>query len=191
MRIRPFRFRRTPDDPGERWAAEVLGPLRGAPVDIDITAAVMRRIAAHGAAPAPAPAPLPGRWATLSWAASLLLGFLALALLLATAGVMAFGGDQEARALWTLTTAAGRLAAHGYAHVGNLAAGLAGAAFAVFKGAWALVAVAAPLVRGAGFVAAAAGVMSVAISIYVFTRAWFAAPVADRPGFIRSDGGLA
>jgi hypothetical protein len=148
----------------------------------------MRRIEAGR--PVPASAPLPVRWAGASWAATLGLGLAAVGLLIVTAGVMAFGSDQEARSLWTLLMSAGRLASHGYAHAGSLAAGLLQAAFAVFKGAWILIAAAAPLVRGAGFLAAAGGLLSIVISIVVVSRARLAAPVADQRGFIRTNGGL-
>jgi hypothetical protein len=183
-----FRFRARQDDPGERWADEVLAPLRRRAAEVDVTGAVMRRIEARR--PAPAPPPLPARWAGASWAATLALGFAGLGLLLATAAVMAFGSDQEARSLLTVLQSAGRLASHGYAHAGSLAAGLGQAAFAVFKGAWLLVATAAPLVRGAGLLAAAGGLLSIVISIVVVSRARLAAPVADRRGYIRMNGGL-
>jgi hypothetical protein len=182
-----------PDDPGGAWADEILAPLRrrsaaGDLATFDVSTSVMRRIAA--AQPAPMPAALPPRWAAASWAATIALGFVALGLLLATAGVMAFGSDQGARDLWVLTVTGARLAAHGYGHLGTLAAGLGQAALALFHGAWALVETAAPLVRAAGFLAAVAGLLSIVVSIVVVSRARAGAPVAGGVDSFRLNGGL-
>jgi len=125
-----------------------------------------------------------------SWAATIALGLAALGLLLATAGVMAFGSDQGARDLWVLTVTGARLMAHGYGHLGLALAGLAQAALAIFHGAWVLVETAAPLVRAAGFLAAVAGVLSIVVSIYVVSRARASAPLAGARGPFRMNGGL-
>jgi hypothetical protein len=189
----PLRFGPGSEDPGSAWAEELLAPLRrrSAAGDLpafDVSASVMRRIAA--AQPAPMPASLPARWAAASWAATIALGFLALGLLLATAGVMAFGSDQGARDLWALTVTGARLVAHGYGHLGLAAAGLGQAALAMVHGAWVLVETAAPLVRAAGFLAAVAGVLSIVVSIFVVSRARASAPVACGTGPFRMNGGL-
>lgn len=187
------RFGARPEDPGSAWADEVLAPLRrrseaGELAALDVSASVMRRIAATR--PAPMPASLPARWAAAAWAATIALGLAALGLLLASAGVMAFGSDQGARDLWALTVTGARLVAHGYGHLGLAAAGLAQAALALFHGAWVLVETAAPLVRAAGFLAAVAGILSIVVSIYVVSRARASAPVAGGRGPFRMNGGL-
>jgi hypothetical protein len=189
----PLRFRSRPQDPGSAWADEMLAPLRrrsaaGDLPALDVSVSVMRRIAA--ARPAPMAVSLSARWATASWAASIALGLLALGLLLATAGVMAFGSDQGARDLWALVSTGARLVARGYGHLGLAAAGVAQAAFAIFHGAWVLVETAAPLVRAAGSVAAFAGVLSILVSVYVVSRARSSAPVAGSQGPFRMNGGL-
>ena len=182
-----------PDDPGSAWADEILAPLRRRSADgelptLDVSASVMRRISA--AQPAPMPVALPARWAAASWAATIAFGFVALGLLLATAGVMAFGSDQGARDLWVLMATGARLVAHGYGHLGLVAAGLGRAAIALFHGAWALIETAAPLVRAAGFLAAVAGLLSIVVSIYVVSRARASAPVVGGAGPFRINGGL-
>jgi hypothetical protein len=188
-----LRFASPSDDPGSAWADEILAPLRrrsaaGEMETLDVSASVMRRIAA--AQPAPMSVALPARWAAASWAATIALGLAALGLLLATAGVMAFGSDQGARDLWALGATGVRLVAHGYGHLGLVAAGLGQAALAIFHGAWALVETAAPLVRAAGFMAAVAGLLSIVVSICVVTRARASAPVAHGTGPFRMNGGL-
>jgi len=188
-----LRFGSRPDDPGSAWADEILAPLRrrsaaGDLATLDVSVSVMRRIAA--AQPAPLPVALPARWAAASWAATIAFGFVALGLLLATAGVMAFGSDQGARDLWVLMVTGARLAAHGYGHLGLAAAGLGQAALALFHGAWALVETAAPLVRAAGFLAAVAGLLSIVVSVYVVSRARASSPVAGGSGPFRMNGGL-
>ena len=188
-----LRFGSRRDDPGSAWAEELLAPLRrrsaaGELPALDVSASVMRRIAA--AQPAPMPVALPARWAAASWVAAIAFGFVALGLLLATAGVMAFGSDQGARDLWVLLATGARLVAHGYGHLGLAAAGLVQAALALFHGAWALVETAAPLVRAAGFLAALAGLLSIVVSICVVSRARASAPVAGGAGSFRINGGL-
>ena len=67
-----LRFGTGPEDPGSAWADEVLAPLRrrseaGELAAFDVSASVMRRIAATQ--PAPIPVSLPARWAAIvvSW----------------------------------------------------------------------------------------------------------------------------
>ena len=176
------------DDSGSLWADELLAPMRSQVIDLDVAPAVMRRIAAHR--PAPAPAALPGRWPGVAWAASMVLGLVCLGLLLATLGVMVFGGDEGARAAWALVASSGRVAATLLASaVGTLAA-FVSAALTTTRGAWTIIEALAPLVRGAGALVAIAGLLSMAFSAHVFNQARRAAPVAAPRDISVNHGGL-
>jgi len=184
-----LRFRRPGDDPGPAWADEVLGPLRRRRADVDVTSLVMQRIAAN--APRPLGAPFTGAWARAAWAAAFAGGFLALALLVGTAGVMIANGDEGARSVMALLATGGRLAVSALGHLGALAGAFLTATLAFLKGAWILVEVAAPVVRGGTFVAALGGVMSLGISLVIITRARRTAPAVSPHEALNRHGGLA
>jgi hypothetical protein len=182
------RWFRRPDDPGAEWAEEILAPLRRRQADIDVAPAVMRRIA--GGALAPAPAALPGAWPQVAWAAALFGGFAALALLIATAGMMIVGGDEGARAAIALTGVAARITLRGFDHMAGILSVFAGALIAFVKGAWGVIDALSPLVRGGALAGAVAGLASIGISIIVVSRARRTAPSAYRPGPPINNGGL-
>jgi hypothetical protein len=179
---------RPPDDPGGRWADTLLSDLRDETLDIDVTGRVMHRLASLR--PAPAPLPLPGRWPGVAWAASLALGCVCLVLLTATLLAMVLGGDDGARAAWAVVTSAGQAAWAVFARVWSMAGAFLSASLAMLRGALIVIDGLAPLVRGAGALAALAGVLSIAVSICIFEHARRGAPIAARRPIEPIHGGL-
>jgi putative copper export protein len=182
-------FRRPEADPGADWAEQALAPLRRRRADVDVTGLVMRRIADR--APLPVGRALPARWSRVAWAAAFAGGFLALALLVGTAGVMIANGDEGARSTMALASAAGRLAVGGFSHLTAVAMAFGAATVAVLKGAWLLVEVLSPIVRGGSFLAAIGGVASLGVSLVIVSRARRTAPAVAPPGALSHPGGLA
>jgi hypothetical protein len=175
-------------DPDARWADEILAPLRRERLDLDVAPSVMSWVEEQHR---PAGfAPLPGDLPRYAWAASLILGLVCLGLLVATCGVMILGGDEGARTLLALTGSAGRMAILSFGYMLRMAQAFGATALTLAKGAWTLIDVMAPLVRGAGFLAAVAGALSIGISSYVFANARRSAPIADRGDLQLSNGGL-
>ena len=179
---------RAADDPGELWADDLLAPLRRQRHEVDVVSAVMSRIEARP--PLPSFAPLPGRWPEIAWAASLALGVVCLGILLATAGVMVAQGDEGWRTLVTLSASMGRVALHAVAFAGGVLAALWTTTLALFKATWTLVEAMAPLVRGAGYLAAVGGFLSLAFSTYVFAHSRRTAPLAASHPLHLSNGGM-
>ena len=179
---------RPPDDPGGRWADVLLSDLRDETLDVDVTARVMHRLASLR--PAPAPLPLPGRWPGVAWAASLALGCACLVLLTATLGAMVLGGDEGALAAWAVVTSAGQATWAVFARVWLMAGAFLSASLAMLRGTLTIIDSLAPLVRGAGALAASAGVLSIGVSIYIFDHARRAAPIAARRPIEPIHGGL-
>jgi hypothetical protein len=179
-------------DPGHdleaRWADEILAPLRRERLELDVAPAVMSWV--EGQHRPAGFAPLPGRLPRYAWAASLILGLVCLGLLVATCGVMILGGDEGARTLLALTGSAGRMALLSAGYMLRLAQAFGAAALTLAKGAWTLIEVMAPLVRGAGFLAALAGALSIAVSSYVFANARRSAPLADQGDLQLTNGGF-
>lgn len=184
-----LRFRRPDSDPGADWAEKTLAPLRRRRAEVDVTAAVMHRIAER--APLPYGRPLPAAWWGAAWAASFAGGFLALGLLVAAAGLMVLNGDEGARSALALIAAAGRLAITGYNQLTAIAAAFVTASVALLKGAWLLIEVASPLVRGGTFLAALGGILSLGISLVIVSRARRTAPAVAPHGALSRHGGLA
>jgi len=182
-------FRRSEADPGAGWAEQTLAPLRRRRADVDVTSLVMRRIAER--APLPVGRALSERWSRVAWAADFAAGFLALALLVGTAGVMIANGDEGARSTMALASAAGRLAVSGFSHLTAVAMAFGAATIAVLKGAWLLIEVMAPIVRGGSFIAAIGGVASLGVSLVIVSRARRTAPAVAPPGAMSHPGGLA
>ena len=172
-----------PRDPGPRWTEEVLGSLRRQAIDCDIAPRVMMRILAErDAALLAATARGPHRYA---WAASLSLAGASLVFLIATLMVMVSGGDEGVRQAtgvlasgWQVVLVFGRLAADLWGRI--LAEGLPMA-----RKVLAVVEVSAPLLKGAGTLAAAGGLCSILFSSYVFASARRTAPRADFNGGTR------
>ncbi len=171
-----------------RWADQILAPLRRERLELDVTPSVMSWVEGQNR-PAEFP-PLPGRLPQFAWAASLILGLVCLGLLVATCGVMILGGDEGARTLLALTGSAGRMALLSAGYLLLVAQAFGATAFTLGKGAWTLIDLMAPLVRGAGFLAAVAGAISIGVSSYVFANARRSAPIADHRDLQLSNGGL-
>jgi hypothetical protein len=175
--VSPWRFDHE-DDALAREVQAMLSPIRSQTVDVDVAPRVMRRIALS--LPRPAPRPLPAPWARLALASSLFLGLVALGTLIATALSMLASGDEGARAALTLASTTGQELAQAFAVAGGFLLALAQAGLALARGAWAVIEVAAPLVRSAGTVGALCGLLSIAFSIVVVHRAGKHAPLAVR-----------
>ena len=192
---RPLPFVRPKgDDPGAPWADALLRDLARQSIAVDVAPAVMRRVRAGRPASAfasPAFTPLPERWQPYAWAASFFLGLAALGLLAATGGLMIVNGDPGARGSFTLLGAAAKLALLTAGYAGSLLTTLGAAALAIGRGAWTIVETMAPLVRGAGLLAATGGALSILVSFYVFDHARRTAPVAGHQTMHRTlNGGL-
>jgi hypothetical protein len=169
-------------DPGERWAAEVLRPLRRQTVECDIATRVMARIAAERRELRPLE--VSPRAHRLAWASSLLLACASLAFLVSTLLVLVSGGEgvREVVGLglqcWHVLTVFGRLLA-------DLGARVLASVLPIVRALWALLEVGAPLLRGAGILAAAGGVLSILFSILFFASARKTAPRVNFQGGIR------
>ena len=179
---------RPADDPGEAWADDLLAPLRRQRHEVDVVRSVMSRVEARR--PLPSFSPLPGRWPEVAWAASLLLGVVCLGILLATAGIMVAQGDEGYRTLVTLATSMGRVALHAVSSAGGVLAALWVAVLAFCRATWTVVEAMAPLVRGAGSLAAVAGLLSLAFSAFVFAHSRRTAPVAASHPLHPMNGGM-
>jgi hypothetical protein len=170
-------------DPGPRWADEVVGPLRRQAVDCDVAARVMARILAErDAALLAASARGPHRYA---WVASLSLAGASLVFLIATLVTMVSAGDEGVRqatgllaSSWHVVVVSGRL-------VADLGQRMLAEALPTARKILALIEVSAPLLKGAGTLAAAGGLCSILFSSYVFASARRTAPRADFNGGTR------
>jgi hypothetical protein len=162
-------------DPGPGWADSVLSPLRRERADCDVVAEVMARIRVlPGALTQGRRRYRPG----LAWASWLASGLAALEVLAAALWALATRGELDLRPVWGLVAPLGRVALLlGEILVGVVTRTVAAGA-ALLHGFWILLEIAGPLLRGAGFAAAAGGVLSIAISLYVFANARRAAPAA-------------
>ena len=170
-------------DPGDRWAAEALRPLRRQTVECDVAFRVMARITAERRELRPVA--LSPRAHRLAWASSLTLAFTSLAFLVSTLLVLVIGGDEGVREIVGL----GLQCWHVIGVFGRLLADLGGRVLAevlpILRALLALLEVGAPLLRGAAIVAAAGGVLSILFSTYVFASAHKTAPRVNFQGGIR------
>ena len=161
-------------DPGERWAEEIPRPLRRQTVDCDVAPAVLARIRAER--DAIRPDPLSPRAYVIAWASSAILGVASFALIVSTLLVLVIGRDEGVREIIGL----GVLTWHVLAVFGHLIAGAGGRILSgtvpILRKVWALLTIAAPLVRAAGTLAAAGGALSILFSSYVFASARKSAP---------------
>jgi hypothetical protein len=179
------RFRPGPslEDPGERWAAEILRPLSREEADCDVVSRVMARIAAGGGGPqSAAVSPPPHR---LAWVSSLTLACASLAFLVSALLLLVTGGDEGVRQIvgvglscWHVVGVFGRVAA-------DFGSRLLEVVLPILRALWVLLEIAAPFLRGAGLLAAAGGVASIAFSAYVFASARKTAPRVNFQGGIR------
>ncbi|OLC55302.1 MAG: hypothetical protein AUH92_02475 [Acidobacteria bacterium 13_1_40CM_4_69_4] len=158
----------------ERWADEALGPLRRQTVDCDVAPAVMARILAER--DAILPDPVSPRAYGIAWASSVALGVASFTFFVSTLLVLVIGGDEGVREIvrlgtstWHVLVVFGRL----FAEAGGR---VLSDALPVLRKVWALLAIAAPIARGAGMLAAAGGVLSILFSSYVFAAARKTAP---------------
>ncbi len=172
-----------PRDPGPRWTEEILLPLRRRTLDCDVAPRVMARILAErDAALLAATARGPHRYA---WVASLSLAGASLVFLISTLMVMVSGGDEGVRQAtgllasgWQVVLVLGRL-------VADFGESVLAQALPVARKVLALIEVSAPLLKGAGTLAAAGGLCSILFSSYVFASARRTAPRADFNGGTR------
>jgi hypothetical protein len=171
------------EDPGNLWAAEILGPLRRRTIECDVAPRVMARLAAERQGLRRAD--LSPRASRLAWASSILLACAALAFLGSTLVVLILGGDEGVRQLaglghsgWNVLQVFGRVLA-------QLAAGVLSVAMPFLRAFWTLAGITAPLLRGAGLLAAAGGLLSILFSTYVFASARRTAPRVNFQGGIR------
>jgi hypothetical protein len=170
-------------DPGGTWAAEALRPLGRQTIEFDVTRRVMARIAAERGGLWPVTAPV--RATRLAWISSLLLASAAFVLLGSTILMLVLGGDEGVRQLADLMKAGGHLlllAARLVAEFGGRALALV---LPYLRALRVLVEVAAPLLRGAGLVAAFCGALAILFSTYVFASARKTAPRVNFQGGIR------
>jgi len=181
--FRWIRSRPAEGDPGERWAAEVLLPLRRQKAECNVVSQVMARIAAERGELGTAR--LSPRARRLAWASSLMLACASLAFLVSTLLVLVGGGDEGVRQIvglglscWHVLAFFGRLAA-------DLGARILAGVLPILRALWTVLEVAAPLLRGAGIVAAAGGVLSILFSAFVFAGARKTAPRVNFQGGIR------
>lgn len=171
------------DDPGGPWAAEALAPLGRRRVDCDVTTRVMTRILletreARSAAAAP-------RASRLAWASSALLAFASLVFLGATLFVLVRGGDEGVAQVAELGQSGWRVLAV-FGRVLSEAAGRGlGLVLPLARAVLACIDVSAPLLRGAGLLAAAGGAFAIVLSTYVFASARKTAPRATFHGGLR------
>jgi hypothetical protein len=89
-----------------------------------------------------------------------------------------------------LAATAARSTLRGFDYMAGALAAIAGAALALFKGAWVVIDAFSPVVRGGAFAGAVAGLASIGISIIVVSRAGRTAPAPQRPGTPINHGGL-
>lgn len=175
-----FRPGPSPEDPGERWADEILRPLSREEADCDVVSLVMARIAEERGGPlSAAVSPPPHR---LAWVSSLTLACASLAFLVSAVLLLVSGGDEGVRQIvgaglscWHVVGVFGRVAA-------DFAARVLAVILPILRALWALLEIAVPFLRGAGLVAAAGGVASIAFSAYVFASARKTAPRVNFQG---------
>ncbi len=174
-------------DPGDTWADVLLAPLRRQEIACDVSGSVMTRI---GAAQ---PTPLvssPLRRPRLAITLCLLGGTATLGVLLATLVALVLAGDPGIRQIEALTASAFRsLILLGDYTLGVLE-GLVIAMFALLRGLWVIVEAAAPILQGAGMMAALSGVLSILISLYLIANAYRTAPISTAGTELRDMGGI-
>lgn len=175
------------DDPGIEWVEALLSPLRDESVACDVAPRLMQRIAAEP----PALRPPDAAYGTsrLAWAGSLFVGFAAFVFLLSALVTRLAGEDEGVRLLWTMIEPAARLAGMGAHYLYRFALSVGAAWLAILRGAWVIVEVASPLIRGAGMFAAAGGLLSIVISTCLFAHARRTAPTTGPRGDDSFPGG--
>jgi hypothetical protein len=167
-------------DPGDRWTEELLGPLRRQAVECDVAPRVMARLLAErDVALAAAAAPRPHRYA---WVFSLSLAGASLVFLTAILIVMVTGGDEGVRQATGLLASGWHILLVFCGLVANLGEKILQEALPMARKVVALLEVSAPLLKGAGTLAAIAGLCSILFSSYVFASARRTAPRADFNG---------
>ncbi len=171
------------EDPGSGWVESVLRPIRAQKIDTDVSRSVLARIAAERARPLIHPILV--RRPRLALAACIMGGVVSFGLVVAALLTLAINGDESVRQIGTLLSSAGQL----FVVVGGLflsaVKGILSAGLALGRGIWILLETAAPLLRGAGMVAAACGLLSILISFYLVAQGFRSAPLIVFQG----DGG--
>jgi hypothetical protein len=167
-------------DPGDRWTEELLGPLRRQAVECDVAPRVMARLLAErDVALAAAAVPRPHRYA---WVFSLSLAGASLVFLTAILIVMVTGGDEGVRQATGLLASGWHILLVFGGLVVDLGEKILQEALPMARKVVALIEVSAPLLKGAGTLAAIAGLCSILFSSYVFASARRTAPRADFNG---------
>jgi hypothetical protein len=179
----PGRTKRAETDPGGAWAAEALRPLGRQTIECDVARRVMARIAVERGGLQPIATPVGAT--RLAWVSSLLLAAAALVFLGSTIFMLVLGGDEGVRQLADLVSAGGHLLLLAGRLLSDFGARALATVLPYLRASWALLEVAAPLLRGAGLVAAACGVLSILFSTYVFASARKTAPRVNFQGGIR------
>jgi hypothetical protein len=164
------------EDPGPAWAEALLAPLRSTEVECEVARSVMTRIASSR--PAPLRSPIRLRWPRLALTGCVAGGVLSLGIVVGALVALVLSGDDGVRQLQTLAGSLGTalLALGEFAFA--LLKGILSAGLALLRAAWAVIDAAAPLVRGAGMAAAACGMLTIVISLYLLTQAYRTAPLA-------------
>lgn len=161
-------------DPGERWAVEALEPLRRQEAGCDVVPRVMARIAAERRSILPDP--VSPRAYRIAWASSLLLATASFAFLVSTLLVLITGGDEGVREIVRLGQSCWQVLVVFTRVIVELVSRALADILPFLRALWALLQVGAPLLRGAGTLAAAGGVLSILFSAYVFASARRTAP---------------
>lgn len=178
-RLRRF-FRPPGTDPGAEWVEQLLSPLRDERIACDVAPRLMGRIAAE--LPARRPIGLRAGTSRLALGGSLFVGFAAFVFLLSALVMRVTGEDEGARLLSTMLEPAAPLAESGARHLYRFALSVGAAGLAILRGAWVVAVAASPLIRGAGLLAAAGGLLSILFSTFLFAHARRVAPMTGPRG---------
>ena len=114
----------------------------------------------------------------------------AFGLVAATLIILILGGDEGVRQLQTLASSAGRLFVVMGQFLFTILQGVVSIGLSLLRGVWTVLEVAAPLIQGAAMVAAAAGLMSIIVSLYHLALAYRRAPLIADMGSTHSTGGI-
>ena len=182
-----FRWRGRLDDPGSAWVESALRPIRAQRIDTEVRRSVMARIAAEKVRPLRHPAIL--RRPRLALAACMMGGIVAFGLVVASLLILAINGDEGVRQIGTILSAAGHLLVVMGGFVLETLRGVLSAGLALGRGIWILLEAAAPLLRGAGMMAAAGGLLSILISFYLLAQGYRSAPLTALEGGAGGLGG--
>jgi hypothetical protein len=178
MRLLPRFPRGRAADPGAGWADAVLAPLRRVGAEVDVTGAVMRRVASLAAAPAAEPP-------RAAWTAAFAFGVTSLAAVVATLAVLWATADEGVRSAARAAAALGRATVGLWERAATVVFALLGATRPLLRAVWEILEAAAPLLHAAGTAAAFCGILAILYSTFVFARARRIGPEAGLHGGTR------